>query len=109
MRQLLIAAAVTVAALGQGGCITASLAKMTPEQQSGLIKALGEAGCYGSLRVGGSAGTAAGVSPGQAQGSFDFNGGCDPLRVKSGVPSPAMPGTSINPTTFAAPPAPPPT
>lgn len=78
--KLLAVAALAACSVALSGCLTASIAKMTPEQQAATIKALGDAGCSGTLHVRGSATTASGVTAGAANGEFDFNGGCDPSR-----------------------------
>lgn len=74
--KLIAIAALAASSVALSGCLTASVAKMTPEQQTNTIKALGDANCSGTIHVKGTAATASGVSAGSASGEFEFNGSC---------------------------------
>ncbi len=82
MHKFVTVLTVAAACVALSGCLTAQIAKMTPEQQTGLVKALGDAGCGGDIDVRAGASTASGISAGSASGSFEFKGSCHkPLAV----------------------------
>ncbi len=94
-----LVAALAVSSIALSGCITSQIVKMTPEQQIGLINAAASAGCSGTLSIRASGGTAAGVSPGSASGSFEFTGGCDPTKARG----PRSEGGAAGPKSSEAP------